>query len=201
MSAPQKSAWNNHRRWKRALLISVPIGFILGLPMTLFGFDIGKLVMSLPTVAGLIYFQYYTCPQCNECFCYKPRFLSRKVDWFTGKCVHCGLPKWQEPAPKPPNRKINIYPIPGESPTCDPAIAEKLRLAEFLTLVLRDDPKAIDLGLDPDGWPDVDDLLMRAQRNGIKLTHENMVEALSTSPIDRCDWDKAGNRIRVVRTS
>lgn len=111
--------------------------------------------------------------------------------------MNCGLPKWEDPPPKPP--KVERYPLPrDENPRRDPVIAERLSLAKFLTLVLRNDPKAIGLRVDTDGWADVDDLLKRANRNGIGLTCETLGEVLTVSETRRFEWDREGNRIRVV---
>lgn len=112
-------------------------------------------------------------------------------------CIHCGFPKWEEPPPEFP--KINIYPIPQEEKSVrDPAIAERLHLAKFLTLVLRDDPKAIGLRLDADGWADLETLLTRANRYGFKLTRESLAEVAASSSGHRIEWDQPGNRIRAA---
>jgi len=73
---------------------------------------------------------------------------------------------------------------------------ERVRLAKFLTLVLRDDPKAIGLCLDADGWAEVDDLLKRANRNGLKLTRENLDDVRTVSENHRFERDQSGDRIR-----
>lgn len=200
MSAPEKSAWDDYRRWNRALRISIVVGFILGGTMLLFGIGVGIFVMVLPGIAFFLSLQYYRCPQCDECFCYEQRFLFNKSDLFANKCVHCGLLKWEEPSVRFP--KVDIHPIPkGGNPGLSPIIAERLRLAKFLSLVLREDPKAIGLRLDENGWTDIDVLLKRAQRNGLKLTHGNLAEVLTASSIHRFEWDETGNRIRASRKS
>lgn len=98
-----------------------------------------------------------------------------------------------------PPEKTEIYPTPRrEIPRPDPAIAEHLRLAKFLTLVLSDDPKAIGLRLDANGWADVGDLLTRANRHGIKLTRDNLGDVLTVSENHRFERDQPGDRIRVI---
>lgn len=137
----------------------------------------------------------FRCPECGDFFFYKIGGFNWNL--FPQKCVHCGLPKWEEPRPKLP--KVDIYPIPrNEKPVSDPVVAERLRHASFLTLVLRDDPRAIGLRLDADGWADVDDLLKRAGRHGIDLTREKLEKVTTVSSAHRFDWDKTGNRIRAT---
>ena len=140
--------------------------------------------------------QRFECPRCEEPFFIYPKF-PRLYRPSAKKCMNCGLPKWEEPPPKPP--KVQRYPIPrNENPRPDPVIAERLRLAKFLTLVLRDDPKAIGLRRDSNGWVDLDDLLKRADRNRIKLTRENLADVLTASENHLFEWDQPGDRIRVV---
>ncbi len=154
---------------------------------------------------AVISIQFFECPMCDEPFFYisgfrltysKFRFLPSHQP-FTQKCVHCGFPKWEEPSSKLP--KVETYPIPhGESPRLDPASSERLRLANFLTLVLRDDPKALGLWVDANGWANVDDLLTRANRLGIRLTRENLGDVLPASENHRFEWDQPGKRIRFI---
>ena len=69
----------------------------------------------------------------------------------------------------------------------------------FSLLVLRDDPGAIHLGLDSDGWADVQNLLTRANRYGFKLTREDLTDILMVSEEHSFEWDQPGDRIRVRR--
>lgn len=113
--------------------------------------------------------------------------------------MSCGLPKWDDPPPKP--AKVEIYPIPrGDIPRPDPVTTERLRLAKFLTLILRDDPGAIGLRLDSEGWADVQNLLTRTNRYDIKLTRENLTEVMNDPENHHFEWDQPGGRIRWVKS-
>ena len=193
MERPDKSVWDGYRKWNRINRITFPIFVICVVfaDRTPILAILGFLCAAASAPAAL-----FRCPECGEFFLYK----FGRFNWnpFPQKCVHCGLPKWEEPRPKAP--KAEVHPIPrNKDPIPDPLIGERSRLAEFLTLVLRDDPGAIGLRLDPSGWADVDDLLKRAQRNGLKLTHGNLAEVLTASSIHRFEWDKTGNRIRAFK--
>ena len=201
-SVPKKSAWDGYRRYTAISRFVFPILFCVavfaGFVPTMFE-KAAPIFVPVFILFALVSipFQWFKCPQCDNFFFYLPGFFSFYRP--SGKkCPHCGLPKWEEPSPKPP--KAEIYPIPrSDHPPTDPAIAERLRLANFLTLVLHDDPKAIGLRLDASGWADVDLLLDRANRYGIKLTRENLAEVLSDSENPRFDWDRTANRIRACR--
>ena len=109
--------------------------------------------------------------------------------------MNCGLLKWDDPPPKP--AKVEIYPIhDGNNSRTDPLKVERLRLTNFLTLVLRDDPGAIGLRLDSDGWVDMEKLVTRANRHGIELSRENLTKVLTVSENHRFELDQPGNRIR-----
>lgn len=75
---------------------------------------------------------------------------------------------------------------------------ESIRLKSFLTLVIRDDPYAIGLKLDSEGWADVEHLLARAKRYGIKLTREDLENAVGMEN-SLFEWDQASTRIRACR--
>lgn len=77
-------------------------------------------------------------------------------------------------------------------------ISARERNSRFLLLVLRDDPGAIHLTLDSDGWADMRNLLTRANRYGFKLTLGGIADALAVSPTSQFEWDQPGNRIRAV---
>jgi hypothetical protein len=190
MRTPGKAAWDGYRKWNRISRITSPIFVVCVvfsdrtpiLPI------LGFLCFVASAPAGS-----FRCPECGEFFFYK--FGSFNWNPFPQKCLHCGLPKWEEPRPKAP--KVEVHPIPrNKDPAPDPLIAERSRLAKFLTLVLRDDPKSIGLRVDENGWTNVDELLNRSQRNGIKLTHEKLADVLAVSSTHRFEWDKKGNRIR-----
>ena len=202
MSAERKSAWDGYRRWRKIAWVVLPI--------TIFLFASGATsLMALPlfviSATAVTSIQFFECPKCDEPFFYISGFCLKYSSLqffpsshpFTLKCVHCGFPKWKEPPPQV--EKAELYPTPRRTdPRPDPAIAERLRLTNFLTLVLRDDPGAIGLRRDANGWVDVDTLLTRSGRCGIKLTRESIAEALNNSAPRRFEWDQAGNRIRAM---
>ncbi|MEO5914175.1 MAG: RNA 2'-phosphotransferase [Luteolibacter sp.] len=109
--------------------------------------------------------------------------------------MHCGLPKWEEPP-----EKTEIYPIPRKSaPRPDPAIAESARLKNFLTLVLRDDPRAIGLKLDSEGWTAVDQLFTRAGKYGVKFTPNALEKLMGEDGNPGFEWNRATQRIRAIQ--
>jgi len=190
-SVPKKSAWDSYRRWRKFTWLCFPVWFCL------VTFDTTRPIFGIIFVFCVFCgfrIQWFECPRCEECFFIYPKFP--RFYWPSAKkCMNCGLPKWDDPPPKP--AKVEIYPIPkGDSPRPDPVTTERLRLAKFLTLVLRDDPKAIGLRLDANGWADVGDLLKRANCNGIKLTCENLDDVLTISENHHFERDQPGDRIR-----
>ena len=138
--------------------------------------------------------QFFSCPKCGDCFFYKLKFFGW-YDPFAKNCVHCGFLKWEEPP-----EKIAAYPIPRRSALRpDPAIAEAICLKNFLTLVLRDDPRAIGLKLDSEGWADVNELSARAAKNGVSLNLKILVEVIGIKDPPCFEWDHVTNRIRFCR--
>ena len=122
------------------------------------------------------------------------------------KCVHCGLPKWAEPPYEPfietqsTSFSNSPYPTPTrDEPLPDPAIAERLRVKNFLTLVLRDDPGAIGLKLDSEGWADVNELSARAAKNGVTLNLKILDDLIGIKDHPCYEWDHVTNRIRFCR--
>ena len=79
------------------------------------------------------------------------------------------------------------------------AIPARERASKFLLLILRDDPGAIHLTLDSDGWADVQNLLTRANRYGFKLTREDLAALMNDPEEHRFEWNPPGDRIRVAR--
>ncbi|MEY3895018.1 MAG: 2-phosphotransferase, partial [Verrucomicrobiota bacterium] len=63
-------------------------------------------------------------------------------------------------------------------------------------LILRDDPGAIHLTLDSEGWANVNNLLTRANRYGFKLTREDLADVLMASENQSFEWDQRGDCIR-----
>lgn len=115
-------------------------------------------------------------------------------------CVHCGLPKWKEADyVNPDSEQIAFRSLSIAEMAATAAISARERNSKFLLLVLRDDPGAIHLTLDSEGWADVNNLLTRANRYGFKLTREDLAEVIAASENNHFEWDQPGNRIRAVR--
>ena len=199
MADSKKSAWDGYRKWRKALWLTILGIFILAVPAPDFPGvslgsrlpnDVGVLLIFTPPFLCLLALQHIKCPKCEKSFFYDGIY----TPW-ANHCVHCGLPKWDDPPPKP--AKVEIHPIPdGNNSRPDPLTVERLRLTNFLTLVLRDDPGAIGLRLDSDGWVDLDKLVTRANRHGIKLSRESLIMVLTVSENHRFELDQPGNRIR-----
>ena len=71
-------------------------------------------------------------------------------------------------------------------------------LSKFVSWVLRHEPSAIDLQLDPHGWANVTELIDAANRDGQQLTRELLDEVVTTSDKKRFEFDKDKNRIRAI---
>lgn len=191
------SSWNRYRRWRNVLWISIPVFFLLGILLSHLRLanELGVILAFLPSMVSATFLQFFKCPRCYKNFFYKGTW-----DPWSGYCRHCGLPKWKEAdyvAPHP-ERQNNRTPSIREMAT-NASVSELERNSRFLLLVLRDDPGAIHLTLDKNGWADVRNLLTRANRYGFQLTAENLSDVLAVSSIHRFEWDKKGNRIRVSR--
>ncbi len=179
--------------WRKVAWISIPVFLLLNSAFQLP--EVVVFVVAIPFVIAATALQKFKCPKCRECFFYHGLYHP-----LTQKCVHCGLPKWEDASFVVEEPKVAPYPTPRRrDPIPDPAIAKRHRLAKFLTLVLRDDPKALGLRLDADGWANVDDLVKRSNRYDLNLTRESLAEVLSLSADQRFEWDQPGNRIRFAR--
>lgn len=71
-----------------------------------------------------------------------------------------------------------------------------VRLSKFMSLVLRHDPGAIGITLDPQGWVEVDDLLAAAGRAGTALDRETLLRIVAESDKQRFALSEDGRRIR-----
>ncbi len=194
MNDSYQSAWDGYRYWRFVFWVSLPI---LGCLVFFGAFWLFWIPPLIVCSLALTETECFRCPRCKGYFFFKGKF-QRGDEIFYGlpsrKCVHCGLPKWVNPP-----KKIPSSPTPHET-TARTTLAnmESIRLKSFLTLVIRDDPYAIGLKLDSEGWADVEYLLARAQRYGIKLTREDLENAVGMEN-SLFEWDQASNRIRVCR--
>lgn len=200
MNETGKSAWADYRKkarksWKLHT-VSIPVSIYILINTDRFSPRIAFPLWITLAVIDLVVtwpVQFFRCPQCHKHFFL--RHFHRNWNPFPQKCVHCGLRKWAEPSPKSPESEIHQIPRTTSSRPA-PKIAELLRFEKFLTLVLRDDPGAIDLRLDQDGWADVDQLVDGANHYGIKLTRRKLVEITTASGAGKFESDPSSNRIR-----
>lgn len=71
-----------------------------------------------------------------------------------------------------------------------------VELSKFLSWVLRHQPDAIGITLDPAGWTDVDALLAQARAHGRPLTRELLERIVAESPKQRFALSEDRGRIR-----
>ncbi len=69
-------------------------------------------------------------------------------------------------------------------------------LGRFLSLVLRHNPAAAGIRLDPHGWADVDALLAGCAKAGKPLTREDLERIVRENEKQRYRFDETGRRIR-----
>jgi putative RNA 2'-phosphotransferase len=74
--------------------------------------------------------------------------------------------------------------------------AREIRASKFLSYVLRHRPEAIGLELDAQGWADVDELVAKAQADGVRLTRELVERTVETNGKQRFVLDADRRRIR-----
>lgn len=198
MGEPTKSGWDNYRSWRKALWISVLIASVLAVIgsrwLSHWG-DYPAGLAALVAFACSTALQHYKCPRCRKQFFYDGIWNPWRKN-----CVHCGLPKWEEAdyIDPPSKRYTNQNPSISEL-TADVSNSARERDSRFLILVLRDDPGAIHLSLDSQGWADVNNLLTRANRYGFKLTREDLAEVLTVPENQSFEWDQPADRIRWVK--
>lgn len=149
-----------------------------------------------PAIICLFAMQWYKCPRCGKSFFHDGIWWQ---PWVT-TCLHCGLPKWEEADNvNPDSEQITFRTLPIAEMATAPTISARERNSKFLLLVLRDDPGAIHLSLDSEGWADVNNLLTRADRYGFKLTRDDLADIRDASENHRFEWDQPGGRIRWVK--
>ena len=187
----RKSAWDGYRVLAKIRWMGVGIWALSAAVIT---FDI------VPELGFLVWFvgwfaiiseYWFKCPRCGGGFFRSWGFY----DPLAMYCRNCGLPKWTEP-PYPVWRPPSL---PRKYAVPDLKIARRKTHLTFLTLVLRDDPGAIGLKLDKDGWAAVDDLLKRAERYRIKLFRDDLDEILSNSENGLFESRASGAKIRFQR--
>lgn len=73
---------------------------------------------------------------------------------------------------------------------------EKTKASKFISLVLRHDPSAAGIALDPHGWARIDALLKGMSEKGFQLSREDLVNIVETDEKQRYAIDEAGICIR-----
>lgn len=71
-----------------------------------------------------------------------------------------------------------------------------VRTSKFLSYVLRHNPDALGLDLDPGGWADVDTLLKRARKHGRGLDRPLLKQVLAHGEKERFSLSDDGSKIR-----
>lgn len=69
-------------------------------------------------------------------------------------------------------------------------------LSKFISLVLRHKPETINLQLDSEGWADISELITLSNAHGTPLTHEFLLEIVTTSDKKRFCLSPNGKQIR-----
>lgn len=73
---------------------------------------------------------------------------------------------------------------------------DTVRLSRFLSLVLRHDPAAAGVGLDPEGWAGVDELIAGVRATGRVIDRETLYALVRDDPKRRYALAEDGARIR-----
>jgi putative RNA 2'-phosphotransferase len=71
-----------------------------------------------------------------------------------------------------------------------------IRISKYLAKYLRHTPDELGLTLQPGGWVSVDDLLGAAERNGFRITYDELVDCVETNDKQRFAFDETGDLIR-----
>ena len=101
--------WQGLRNIRRRFLFAVVAGVLIFLLVppsnylpgrvgivlryTLFA---GWIAVALTLFASYIQYSYWDCPRCRKPYHMKSGFLWRWINPFARRCLHCGLPKWDE---------------------------------------------------------------------------------------------------------
>lgn len=75
-------------------------------------------------------------------------------------------------------------------------MSNDVRLSKMLSLWIRHKPEAAGLALDPQGWTDVDDVLIAIARAGIECDWQNLLRVVEESDKQRFELSADAARIR-----
>jgi len=70
------------------------------------------------------------------------------------------------------------------------------KISKYLTFILRHEPEAIGMKLDPEGWLKIDDLVKNANASGKSITLAQLHEVVASSDQQRFALSDDGLRIR-----
>ncbi len=70
------------------------------------------------------------------------------------------------------------------------------KISKYLSFILRHNPDAIGMKLDPDGWLNVEELIKNANENGKSITLAQLHEVVALSEEKRFSLSDDGLRIR-----
>src|ERR1700736_4176779 len=74
-----------------------------------------------------------------------------------------------------------------------------VQLSKFLSFVLRHKPDAIGLTLNSQGWASVDELIVKANAAGTRLSREDLLQIVETSDKKRFSLSTDGQHIRAAQ--
>jgi len=74
-----------------------------------------------------------------------------------------------------------------------------VQLSKFLSFVLRHQPDAVGLVLDPQGWADIDDLIEKGNASGTAFDREDLLHVVDTSDKKRFSLSPDGRRVRAAQ--
>lgn len=77
--------------------------------------------------------------------------------------------------------------------------SDRKALSKYLSLVLRHEPAAANVTLDPAGWVEVEALIAGAARAGHSITRHNIEEVVTTSEKQRFTLSADGLRLRAAQ--
>ncbi|UXU90888.1 RNA 2'-phosphotransferase [Burkholderia sp. S-53] len=80
-----------------------------------------------------------------------------------------------------------------------PPAPDAIGISKYLSYLLRHEPQAIGLQLDPEGWADIGELIAGAARHGHRLDRATIETVCATSDKRRFALSDDGQRIRAVQ--
>ncbi len=72
------------------------------------------------------------------------------------------------------------------------------RVSKYLSFILRHNPQAIGMQLDPEGWLNIDELIKNANASGKSITLDQLHQVVACSDEKRFALSEDGLRIRAL---